>query len=224
VSFWDQALEIARIDLRVERRLGDVMRIVLPFAVVALLVFPLAMTIDLATVSQIGPAVFWALGILFGMQVALRQAADDRPERRDLYALLGVDPAARFVGRSLSGSVLMLGFLLALLLAMIALYSPRLPDGWLGPGLYAMLLTGVGLTELGTLAGEVTAGLRNRTALASLIVAPLAIPLVIGGSQTLESLARDASILPWLLLLVATDLALAVAGVALARPLEEASR
>jgi len=224
VRFWEQALEIARIDLRVERRLGDVLRIVLPFAVVSLLVFPLAMSIDLTTVSQIGPAVFWALGILFGMQVALRHAANDRPERRDLYALLGVDPAARFVGRSLSGSVLMLGFLLALLLAMIALYSPRLPEGWLGPGLYALLLAGIGLTELGTLAGEVTAGLRNRTALASLIVAPLAIPLVIGGSQTLESLARDTSILPWLLLLVATDLALAVAGVALARPLEEASR
>ncbi len=224
MSFWDQALEIARIDLRVERRLGDVMRVVLPFAVVALLVFPLAMSIDLSTVSRIGPAVFWALGILFGMQVALRQAANDRPERRDLYALLGVDPAARFVGRSLSGSVLMFGFLLVLLLAMIVLYSPLLPDGWLGPGLYALFLAGIGLTELGTLAGEVTAGLRNRTALASLIVAPLAIPLVIGGSQTLESLARDASILPWLLLLVATDLALAVAGVALARPLEEASR
>jgi heme exporter protein B len=87
-----------------------------------------------------------------------------------------------------------------------------------------VLLTAVGLTELGTLAGEVTAGLRSRTALASLIVAPLAIPLVIGGSQTLESLTRDTSILPWLLLLVATDLSLAVAGVALARPLEEASR
>ena len=65
---------------------------------------------------------------------------------------------------------------------------------------------------------------RNRTTLASLIVAPLALPLVIGASQTLESLARDAGILRWLILLVATDLALAVAGVALARPLEEASR
>ncbi len=224
MSFWAQAMEIARIDLRVERRLGDVMRIVLPFAVVALLVFPLSLSAELATISRIGPAVFWALGILFGMQVALRQAANDRPERRDLYALLGVDPSARFVGRSISGSVLMLGFFLALLLAMIVLYTPNLPEGWPAPVSAALLLTGVGLTELGTLAGEITAGLRNRTSLASLIVAPLALPLVIGGSQTLESLARGAGILPWLLLLVATDLGLAVAGVALARPLEEASR
>jgi heme exporter protein B len=224
MSFWSQALEIARVDLTLERRLGDVLRIVLPFAVVSLLVFPLALAVDLATITRIGPAVFWALGILFGMQVALRQAAQERPERRDLYALLGLDPAARFVGRSLSGSVLMLAFLLVLLVAMIVLYGPELPTGWPMPVIGALVLSGIGLTELGTLAGEVTAGLRNRTALASLIIAPLALPLVIGGSQTLESLARGTSILPWSLLLVATDLALAVAGVALARPLEEASR
>lgn len=224
MTFWDQAVEIARVDLRVERRIGDVLRIILPFAVIALLVFPLALGVDLSAITQLGPAVFWAIGVLFGMQVALRQAADDRPERRDLYSLLGVDPAARFVGRALSGSVLMMGFLIVLLVATFVLYSPRLPSGWPVPVILALLLTAVGLTELGTLAGEVTAGLQSRTALASLIVAPLAIPLVIGGSQTLESLARDTSILPWLLLLVATDLALAVAGVALARPLEEASR
>ena len=224
MTFWDQAIEISRIDLRVERRMGDVLRIILPFAVIALLVFPLALGVDLSAITQLGPAVFWAIGVLFGMQVALRQAADDRPERRDLYALLGVDPAARFVGRTMSGSVLMVGFMIVLLVATLVLYSPRLPSGWPGPVILAVLLTAVGLTELGTLSGEVTAGLRSRTVLASLIVAPLAIPLVIGGSQTLESLTRDTSILPWLLLLVATDLALAVAGVALARPLEEASR
>ena len=224
MTFWGQALEIARVDLRIEQRMGDVLRIVLPFGIVALLVFPLALGIDLTAISRLGPAVFWAIGILFGMQVALRQTADDRPERRDLYSLLGVDPAARFVGRSLSGSVLMAVFLAVLFVATLVLYSPELPEGWPGPVLLGLLLTAIGLTELGTLAGEVTAGLRNRTALASLIVAPLSIPLVIGGSQTLESLARGAGILRWLILLVATDLALAVAGVAVARPLEEASR
>lgn len=224
MTFWGQAMEIARVDLRIEQRMGDVLRIVLPFGMVALLVFPLALGIDLSAISRLGPAVFWAIGILFGMQVALRQTADDRPERRDLYSLLGVDPAARFVGRSMSGSILMAIFLVVLFVATLVLYSPGLPDGWPWPVFLGLLLTAIGLTELGTLAGEVTAGLRSRTALASLIVAPLSIPLVIGASQTLESLARGAGILRWLILLVATDLALAVAGVALARPLEEASR
>lgn len=224
MSFWSQALEIARVDMTVERRLGDTLRIVLPFAVVALMVFPLALGIRLTVISQIGPAVFWALGILFGMQVALRQSAADTRERRDLHALLGVDPAARFVGRILSGGTLMLTFLIVLFLAMTLLYTPELPPGsWPLVGSSSLLLA-IGLTELGTLAGEVTAGLRNRTALASLIVAPLAIPLVIGASQSVEALARGTGILPWVLLMIATDLALAVAGVGLARPLEEATR
>ena len=224
MSFWSQANEISRIDLMVERRVGDVFRIIIPFAIVSLLVFPLALGVDLTGISLIGPAVFWALGILFGMQVALRQAANDSFDKRDLYALLGVDPAARFVGRAMSGSVLMIGFLAALLAAMIILYSPGLPDGWVWPTIAASVLMAIGLTELGTLAGEVTAGLRSRNALASLIVAPLALPLVIGASQVLEALSSSAGILPWILLLAATDLALAVAGVGLARPLEEASR
>lgn len=224
MSMWAQAIEIARVDFRLERRIGDSLRIILPFAIVSLLIVPLALGPRLNVVSEIGVAVFWSLGVLFGMQVALRHSAADTREHRDLYALLGVDPAARFVGRTLSGGFLTLGFLVALFVAMVVIYSPALAEGSWWVALIASLLMAIGLTELGTLAGEITADLRNRSTLASLIVAPLAIPMVIGASQAVESLSRDTSILPWVLLIVATDLALAVAGVGLARPLEEATR
>lgn len=224
MSFWHQTLELARIDLTVERRLGETLRVIAPFALVALAIFPLAMGLRLTLVSEIGTAVFWAVGVLFGMQVALRRSSTDDRERRDLHALLGVDPSARFAGRVLAGSLLTLIFLVVLFLAMALLYGPELPAS-AGPVVaLAILLVAVGLAELGTLAGEITWGLRDRTALASLIVAPLAIPLVIGGSQTLQAIAGDTGILPWVLLMITTDLALAVAGVVLARPLEEATR
>lgn len=222
--FWRQALEIARVDLMVERRAGETLRIVLPFSVVALMVFPLALDLQLGLVSAVGVGVFWALGILFGMQVALRQSASDTPERRDLHVLAGVEPAARFTGRALSGGILMTAYLGLMLLVMAILFDPDVPAGGWGVLVVSTILVAVGLTELGTLAGEVTTGLRNRTALASLIVAPLALPLVIGASQSVEALERETGILPWILLLIASDLALAVAGVALARPLEEATR
>lgn len=224
MSLWSQSREIARVDLRLEWRVGDSIRIVLPFAVVSLLIIPLALGVRLNLVSEIGLAVFWSLGVLFGMQVALRGAAHDSREVRDMYALLGVDPAARFIGRTLSGSSLTLAFLLALFLAMILLYGPDLPPGGILVGGVSSLLLAVGLTELGTLAGEITADLRNRSALASLIVAPLVLPMVIGAAQSMEALSRGAGILPWILLILTTDLALAVAGVGLARPLEEATR
>jgi heme exporter protein B len=224
MRFWQQAIEIARVDLSVEQRVGSTLRITLPFAVIALIVFPLALGLQLGVVSAIGIGVFWALGILFGMQVALRQSAADSRDRRDLHALLGVDPAARFAGRVISGGVLMLGFLLVLLGATIVLFDPVLPEGAWPVLLLSTLLVAIGLTELATLVGEVTSGLSNRAVLASLIVAPLALPLIIGASQSVGALERDTSILPWILLLIASDLALAVAGVGLAKPLEEATR
>jgi heme exporter protein B len=107
---------------------------------------------------------------------------------------------------------------------MVILFSPDLPQGWATPTGLTILLAAAGLAMLATLAGEVASGLRNRSALASLLIAPLAIPLVIGASQVLESMAGDDGILIWILLLITTDLALLVAGVGLSRPLEEASR
>src|SRR5690606_11204927 len=124
--------------------------------------------------------------------------------------------------RLAAAAVLVLAFMASLFPALLLFYSPDLPEGWplsLVPG----ALAGIGLAQVGTLAAEVTAGLRTRTTLAPLSVAPLAVPLLIAGSQALESLASDGGILPWTVLVVATELALAVIGAAIARPLEEAS-
>ena len=224
MSFLSQAREVARVDLKVESRFGETIRVILPFAVVSLIVFPLALGPRLALISSVGLAVFWALGILFGMQIALRQSANDSDARRDLYALVGVDPAARFVGRTISGVLLMFGFLVVLFLAMVVLYNPELPPGWVGPGMLGAVLFTIALSELATLAGEVASGLRNRTALASLIVAPLSLPMVIGASQTLASISRGTGILSPILLLTSTAMALTVVGIAVARPLEESRR
>lgn len=222
MSFARQVAEFCRRDLLTERRAGEVVSIVTPFGAVALMSFPLAFGIDSALLSRVGPAVFWVVVFLFTMQIALRHSAAERPQQRAVIALLGVDPFARLLGRTLAAAILILVFMAILFPAMLLFYSPDLPDGWpvaLIPG----ALAGIGLAQVGTLAAEVTAGLRTRTTLAPLIVAPLAVPLLLAGSQALESLASGGTILPWTVLVVAADLALAVIGAAIARPLEEAS-
>ncbi len=221
---WNQAYEVARVDLTVEARLGDTFRIVLPFSVVALMIFSLVSGFSISNIGDVGPAVFWAISILFGMQIALRSSALETPQRRDLTTLLGLDPAARFLGRSISAFVLLAGFTGLLFGAMLLLYGPQLPEKWFLPTIVSLLLSTIGLALLSTLAGEVTIGLRNRSALASLIVAPLFIPIAVAASQVLEAIDRSSSILQWVLLLLITDLVLLVAGVGLSRPLEEASR
>lgn len=223
MSFWGQVLEFARRDLIAERRAGEVVAIVVPFGAVALMAFPLALGVDSAVISRVGPAMFWVVTFLFTMQIALRHSASDRPYHRAMLSLLGVDPLARLIGRSFAAALLIGAFMTVMFPLMVLFYSPDLPSDW-PLALLPAALAGLGLAELGTLAAEVTAGLRARSTLAPLIVAPLAIPLLIGGSQALEGLSRGSSILPWVLLTAATDLALAVTAALIARPLEEASR
>lgn len=223
VGFWRQAVEFARRDLVSERRAGEVVAVVLPFGAVALMTLPLALGIDTPTLRRVGPAMFWVVTLLFAMHIALRQSATDTPTHRRMLALAGVDPLARLAGRTASSALLVVVFMAIMFPLMLLFYGPELPPGW-GWALVPAVLAGVGIAEVGTLAAEVTAGLRTRTTLAPLIVAPLAIPLLIGGSQPLESLGRGGSILPWVLLVTATDLALAVTAALVARPLEEASR
>lgn len=223
MSFWAETREFARRDLVAERRANEVATIVVPFGAVALMAVPLVTGVDSALLAKVGPALFWVVTLLFAMQISLRHSAADRPEHRVMLSLLGTDPFARLIGRSLASTALIGGFMAVIFPLMVLFYSPDLPPGWQRAALPAAFAA-LGLALVGTLGAEVTAGLRSRATLASLIVAPLSIPLILGGSQALESLARGSGILPWAMLVLATDLALAVTAAVIARPLEEAAR
>ena len=80
-----------------------------------------------------------------------------------------------------------------------------------------------GLSLVGTLAGSVTMGLKTRSTLTPLLVAPLAMPMLLAAGQIVESLRTDRSIVVWVLLMVAINLAMSVIGVATAKPLEESA-
>ncbi len=218
--FWRQAFQVAWRDLLIEGRAGEGISIVLPFGALAVFVVPLATGGSPSLLADLAAPVYWLVSLLFGMQIALRQtAAESLPQRR-LLALLGLDPVARFVGRSLSATAMLVGLQVVLVPLVILFYEPAAVPG-LARMIPAILLYSAGLAMLGTLAGDITAGLRTRSTLAPMLAAPLAVPLVMGASQSLVSMSRGDGILTWTLLLAATDLALAVSGVVTARPLEE---
>jgi heme exporter protein B len=222
MSFWSQVQVLMKHELKLERRSGETWAIILPFGLAALASLPLAVGEDLPLISRIGPIVFWVIAVLFGMQVAFRHASPDRGPTRDLIRLLGVDPGARFVGTAAANGLLLIVLLLLLAVATIFVYTPAPLSSW-PIGLVIIVLFAVGLAELATIAGELTAGLGARAGLGPLLVAPLAAPLLIGATQATDSLYRGSGILTWLLVLVMADLILAIAGVLSAGPLEEAA-
>ncbi len=221
-GFWTQTFAIARRDLMIESRGGEVFGVVLPFAAVAVFVVPLATDALATRLDQLAFPVFWLVGLLFGMQVALRQTGTETLIQRRTLALLGIDPAARFAGRSLAAAALTTGVMIVIAPLVVLFYDPRAIPA-IGPSFLAVVGFSVGLSMLSTLAGDVTVGLRTRSSLAPLIVAPISVPLLIGASQTLESLILDRSTMAPALLLTVTVLSIAVTGVLTAPALEDAT-
>jgi heme exporter protein B len=222
VTFWRQVRAITSYELLIERRSGETWSIITPFAAAALMTIPLAIGINLPLISSIGWPIFWSIALLFGMQVAWRHVSSERNAMRDAITLLGVDPAARFTGRVVANGVLLSGFMLVIGALTVFLYTPDELNRW--PWLIVVgLLFAAGLAQLATLASDLTIGLGARSSLAPLLVAPLALPLLIGAAQATDSLLRSAGILPWLLMLVLANLLLAIVGVLTARPLQEAA-
>ena len=217
--FWRQAFAIARRDLDRERKSGEVAWITIPFGAMALLLVPLAVGINQDVLQKIGTGMLFVVVMLFGVLTSVRRTTVETPAQRDAIALLGVDPVAEFTGKAMASALLLLVFELAMGAVAVALYGLDL-SGW-GWMLAVMPLTAVGLAELGTLSGAITASVNAGPALVPLLVTPLAIPLLLGATQTVESIGRDGVNLAWPLLMTIVVLALAIVGVVTARPLQE---
>ncbi len=220
MTFRHQALVILRRDLRIEGRTGEALLITLPFGLAALFLIPLALPLDTELLSRIGPGMFWAVTLLFGMFITFRQSAGESPAQHEQLRMLGVDPAARYTGRVIASTLLLVVFEVVLAPTTILLFAPEPLDGWLW-AIPLALLVAVGLALIGTLVSDMTASLRGRSTLAPLLVAPLSIPLLVPAAQGLESIRTNNGILVPALFMVLVVLALAVIGVMTAQPLEE---
>jgi heme exporter protein B len=216
--FWQQTFAVARRDLDRERRAGEVLWVTIPFGAIALLLVPLAVGINQDVLARIGTGMLFVVVMLFGVLTAVRRTSIETPEQRDAIALLGVDPAAEFTGKTVAGAILLLGFEVVMAGVALVLYGLDV-SGW-GWMVAVLPLTAIGLAELGTISGSVAASTNAGPVLVPLLVTPLAIPLLLAATQTV-SVERDGSNLAWLVLMMIVVLALAIVGVVTARPLQE---
>lgn len=217
--FWRQAFAVARRDLDRERKSGEVTWVTIPFGAIALLLVPLAVGINQDVLQKIGTGMLFVVVMLFGVLTAVRRTTIETPAQRDAIALLGIDPVAEFAGKTMASSLLLLVFEVVMGVVTVPLYGLDV-SGW-GWMLIVMPLTAIGLAELGTLSGAITASVNAGPALVPLLVTPLAVPLLLGATQTVELVGRDGGNLSWLLLMTTVVLALAIVGVVTARPLQE---
>lgn len=217
------ALLVAGKDLRIELRSRVALWQLLPFAVLALMLFAFALGPGPVVLRKAAPGLLW-LAVLFCTVLATQRsfAIESGEGTRDGLRLSGIDPAGVFLGKAAAVG-LQLIVLQAVLWAGIALlFDVRVQAAWLA--VVASLLATVGLASAGVLYGALSAGLRVRETLLPLLVLPIVAPVLLAGSRAWSAAAAGsvATGVSWLRILGPFAAVYLVVGIVLYGPLQEA--
>jgi heme exporter protein B len=163
----------------------------LGFFVLVTVLFPLTTDPEAARLRQMAPAALWVsllLASLLALDFLFRE--DARDGTLEQYALSGQPFTALLLAKTVT-HWLLTGLPVVLFGPLMAL-SLGAPVGALPGVLLALLLGSVSLSLIGAIGAGLTLGVRRGGALLSLLVLPLAMPvLVFGGRATMLAIAGD---------------------------------
>jgi heme exporter protein B len=221
---WRDAVLVAGKDLRIELRSKVSLNQVVPFALVVLVVFGLALGPDPDHLKPAAAGLFWVAVVLSAMLAVQRSfAIESAGDARDGLRLSGLDPGGIFLGKAGAIALELLALEVVLGAATALLYGVSLSGGVVL--VLACLCATCGLAAVGTLYGVIATGVRSRETLLPLLFLPVIAPVVLAATkawnEALGGTARAAS--GWLGLLAAFAASyLAIGSVAFGPLLEDA--
>jgi len=188
------ALLIAKKDVRVEISSRVIFGQVLPFSLLILILFGLAISSDLivtgdakrTVLEQVSPGLFW-LAIVFSSLFAVNRSFKIESDNGNLDALrmAGIDPAAIFLGKALAISLLI--FILDLFVGALAvvIFNASIIDfSILGVTVFAATIS---ISMSGTLYAGITAGSRSKDTLMPLLLLPTMAPMLLIATRSTEA-------------------------------------
>ncbi|MDH3613079.1 MAG: heme exporter protein CcmB [Gammaproteobacteria bacterium] len=181
-------LGVARRDLLLAwKRPGDILNPLFFFAMVATL-FPLAVGPSPEQLEFSGPAVLWVAALL-AMLLSLNSLflSDFEDGSLDQMLVSPLPLTALALGKSIA-HWLTSGLPLVLVSPVVAI-TFRMPLSVTGFLMITLLLGTISLSLLGSIGAALTVGLHRGTALLSLLILPLAMPVLIFGARTVSLVA-----------------------------------
>lgn len=170
------------------KRPGDVLNPLFFFAMVCTL-FPLAIGPSAAQLAFIGPGVLWVAALLASLLSLNSLFLSDYEDGSLEQLLISPQPLPVLaIGKTLAHWVIS-GLPLVLVSPILAM-TYRLPPGVMGVLMLTLFLGTITLSLLGSIGAALTVGLHRGTALLSLLILPLAMPVLLLGANTV-SLAAD---------------------------------
>jgi heme exporter protein B len=183
-------LAIARRDVLLAwKRPGDVLNPLFFFAMVCTL-FPLAVGPSAEQLIFSGPGVLWVAALLATLLSLNSLFMSDYEDGSLDQMLVSPQPLPVLVLGKTLAHWLISGFPLVLISPLLAI-TYRMPTDVIGVLMLTLLLGTICLSLLGSIGAALTVGLHTGTALLSLLILPLAMPVLLLGANTVSMAAGN---------------------------------
>jgi heme exporter protein B len=191
------ALLIAGKDLRIELRSKVALNQVLPFALVVLILFGLALDPTKVPLASAAAGLFWVAALLSTVLAVQRCFAIETVDRAgDGLRLLGIDPAGIFIGKACAIFVELILLEGALAIGAALLYQIRLSGAALLIG--TCLVATIGLVAIGTIYGAITVGTKGGETLLPLVFFPVVAPVLLCATKAWNNGLAGTSASGWI--------------------------
>lgn len=191
-SIFASLIAITRRDLLLAlRRPGDILNPLFFFAMVCTL-FPLAVGPGAEQLTLSGPGVLWVAALLATLLSLNSLFMSDHEDGSLDQLLVSPQPLPILALGKILAHWLTTGLPLVLISPLLAM-TYRMPVDVIGVLMLTLLLGTVCLSLLGSIGAALTVGLHRGTALLSLLILPLAMPVLLLGASTV-SLAADSEL------------------------------
>jgi heme exporter protein B len=189
-GIWQGLAAVVRRDLMLGlRRPGDMLNPLFFFAMVSTL-FPLAVGPSPAQLQLNGPGVVWVAALLAALLSLNSLFLSDYEDGSLDQLILSPQPLPVLAFAKSVAHWLITGLPLVLVSPLIAI-TFQMPGATVGIMMVTLLFGTISLSMLGSVGAALTVGLHRGTALLSLLVLPLAMPVLIFGARTVSLAASD---------------------------------
>ncbi|MEI8051110.1 MAG: heme exporter protein CcmB [Actinomycetes bacterium] len=215
------ALLVAGRDLRIEARSKVALWQVVPFSVLAMILFTFALGPNPAALTVSAPGFFW-IALLFASILATQRSLsiEGSQATRESTRLLGLDPAGVFLGK-VGALVAELVVIETILVGGTVLLYHVAFRNWLLL-VASCALAAIGLASASVLYGSLAGGDRVRSTLLPILVLPVVAPVLIAGSRAfVAAIGSSGDGGRWVAVLAVFAIVYSVLGIVLYGPMEE---
>lgn len=218
-----QLWAVAAKDLRIEWRSKVVATQVLPFAIIVLVLFGLALDADRAALRSFTPGLFWVT-VLFSAILAVQRSVSLEVESDAFYGLRlsGAAGWKIFGGKALAVAAQLLAIEVAMGLGVMVMYRTE----WEDPVLVVIsaLAATLAVAAAGTLYGVLAVGLGVRDTILPMLLLPVLAPVLVAATRAFDDGLGTAAVNGWTwtgLLAILATLYLVIGAAAYAVVLED---